>query len=214
MRRSCFTLIELLMVVSIIAILAAILLPALNKAKRTAQRASCQNNLKQIGVYTSYYQGDNNGYFPINSQVDLLQTYTKLQFGDYSSTLRLKSILYKCPAKSDRETVALSYGLNRWLTWYSISDSYPLWKISQFRNSSRVTTFIDNYNTLFWSTTHFQTNTLEKGRHDSDGLNFSFADGHVAWFRAYAWTGLGSVSASSCSSAANRAKCIWHPNEN
>jgi prepilin-type N-terminal cleavage/methylation domain-containing protein/prepilin-type processing-associated H-X9-DG protein len=57
-RRAGFTLIELLVVIGIIAILGAILLPALSRARESARRASCQNNLKQFGIIFKMYAGE------------------------------------------------------------------------------------------------------------------------------------------------------------
>lgn len=59
-----FTLIELIVVIAIIGILAAILLPALSRAREASRRASCQNNLKQWGITFKMYAAENNEKWP------------------------------------------------------------------------------------------------------------------------------------------------------
>ena len=63
-RHRGFTLIELLVVVAIIAILAAMLLPALSRAKLSARRIVCVDNLKQLALATAMYVHDSDGYYP------------------------------------------------------------------------------------------------------------------------------------------------------
>jgi prepilin-type N-terminal cleavage/methylation domain-containing protein len=63
-RKKGFTLIELLVVIAIIAILMAILMPALQRVKKQARAIICKNNLSQYGLATKMYLGDSDGIFP------------------------------------------------------------------------------------------------------------------------------------------------------
>lgn len=65
--QQAFTLIELLVVIAIIAILAGMLLPGLARAKETAKRISCVNNLRQLALSLSLYEDDNRGFFPVRT---------------------------------------------------------------------------------------------------------------------------------------------------
>ena len=124
MKNKCkslrFTLIELLIVIAIIAILAAMLLPALYKAKEMSKRASCANNLKQLGLACHMYAGDYNDYFPdglsAGNQASRIDWQTPAKWSDfaklhYDGYIPAKSTFY-CPS-NDRWAVQLynsSYG--------------------------------------------------------------------------------------------------------
>jgi prepilin-type N-terminal cleavage/methylation domain-containing protein/prepilin-type processing-associated H-X9-DG protein len=64
-----FSLIELLVVIAIIGALIALLLPAIQSARESGRRASCFNNLHQLGISIEQYRGANQGYYPIGSVV-------------------------------------------------------------------------------------------------------------------------------------------------
>src|SRR5215469_14418041 len=64
-RANGFTLVEMLVVISIIALLAALLLPALNGGKQRAKRIVCESQLRQIGIAFQSFSHDHNSKFPM-----------------------------------------------------------------------------------------------------------------------------------------------------
>ena len=96
-RKRSFTLIELLVVIAIIAILASMLLPALNNARNTAQKMSCVNNYKSIGQIVFMYTDQSREYFPYSYIKNPLQP--ALAMMSKAGLLELKvGGLYQCPS--------------------------------------------------------------------------------------------------------------------
>lgn len=198
-----FTLVELLVVIAIIALLTAILLPALSGAKKSAQRIRCVGNEKQHAVGICSYSDDNNGWLPINGSSPepgwkyVIATY--LNYNPLESSALVTKV-FRCPSwieKNIAENMKGGYGWNyHYMGHYNADPNgrvrVKLTSVSlpaQTIMSGDTTDWADpasadyQYATLYPAS--FVTNTNVPippvGNRHGGGVNMVWADFHVEW---------------------------------
>jgi prepilin-type N-terminal cleavage/methylation domain-containing protein/prepilin-type processing-associated H-X9-DG protein len=205
-----FTLIELLVVIAIIAILAAILFPVFARAREKARTASCQSNLKQMGIAAMMYAQDfDEVLFPYYSDCaangPLYNSGSALFWGDILYPYYKNPQVETCPSGPGGAPSYSSntYGANGFVITgrhYAAGGSTPSYFLGDLKEPARTALLFDCNGywqrpsdlpcSWFWipgdtrgaCTTYpnAQPAAMNNARHNR-GVNIAFSDGHVKW---------------------------------
>ena len=195
-----FTLVELLVVISIIAMLASLLLPALSKAKEMGKRISCNNNLRQSGIAIVTYLGEQDGWFPGGGWQGEIREYLNPKYPLSTSDPATIPLMHcpSSPSSSSTSSFACTYWYNAtpWINYTSHKflgyyERYRHTKLSEIRRPSNKIAmedgfYIESPSKHGWycypdgTGTNSFANMSVVSTHDQ-GANFLFTDGHVSW---------------------------------
>jgi len=199
-----FTLIELLVVIAIIALLMAILIPALNTAREYGKRAVCYSNLRQLTVGWIMYADENDGKI-CTAWVGQPDSWVNVAGRNASEAQQIEAMesgvlfpcvknvrLYKCPTGVRGEMVTYSIVGSMWGSSIPVSGGHPeelcIKNKEQIRRPGERIVFVDEgkWPGSPWGVWHDRPMwwDIPTVRH-SNGTNWSFADGHATYHK---WT--------------------------
>lgn len=199
--NSFFSLIELLVVISIIAILSSLLLPALKQAKGKSSELACKNNLKQFGLANQMYINDNDGTIPFSTTDKKLWDYQLMPYLNYTQDVQQAKLInsysvFHCPSATIKATTTTplymckGYAYNLYMA--ATTSTYRI--ASKFNKPGNTLTMLDaskagnypqegytfsNFGNTPNFTDYLNCSAYTALRH-SQKVNVLFLDGHAA----------------------------------
>jgi prepilin-type N-terminal cleavage/methylation domain-containing protein/prepilin-type processing-associated H-X9-DG protein len=187
---AAFTLVELLVVITVIAILAALLLPALSNAKESARRARCASNLRQILVGARMYADENDDRFPAQPDDGRLVKAVGGDGRNYYDLLMLfgpNPAVWLCPSAHNGPGRLMGYHMNgliistNGLPEAAIADPSQTLLIAE-------TGYRRLYDQAYLRPDHAGNYLYDRPqRNHAGGSNAGFVDGHIQWYHDSRW---------------------------
>jgi len=219
-KSGMFTLVELLVVISILAILVGMLLPALNKGRERARSVSCFGNLKQLGTSLQMYAMDAGDFVPCTQswknvpsvEPNGMKSSKRPTFVERLSPYFNKLKLAQC-ASGLPETESLgnnwhtNYTANWRFGWSSSAEISPVRRLSKCRQPTIAAVLIDGQNKSRYTMAFGGSFSRPENRH-SGRWNILLADGHVQASRELTWQGVFTAGGSAVST--NSGACAMY----